>query len=231
MTMRVNLVQAAALAIVLSTAAMAGAQSQLQIKPNQPPSKPMLEIPVATSPGQSTLVPAFVGDWCGTILSTPGTGSSTPENESVLRDVQSVRAEPECQTFALGSTIIVDDSLTVGKSGLALMKAGETAHVVTEYAEAVGPREITVTVVLDLAYRNKRATLALSSHLKLTDAGQVEAARTDRFQITDLNYSPLVTSSVSWSGSLHRARPGEYEAWLTKNYKIGGGDLEVPEAR
>lgn len=225
--MQVNLVHAARLAIVLSTAAVANAQSQLQIKPNPAPGKPMLEIPVAISSGQPPLDPTFVGDWCGSIRSAPREGSSTPENASVLRDLQSVRTEDECQIFARrGSSIIVDDRLTVGAAGVALINAGETAHVVSEYAEAIGPREIAVTVVLDLAVRNKRATLALSSRLKLNDAGQVDATRTDRFQITDLNYSPLLNSTVSWSGSLHKARPGEYEAWLAKNYyKVGGGNL------
>jgi hypothetical protein len=228
-----TLVAVLAFTLLLSTASIGGAQSQLQIKPNQAPGNPTLEIPVAIDPEQRPLDPTFVGDWCGPTRETSAAGDSIPENESQLRDLRSLQPREARERIARrGNSIVVDGRVTAGGCAGPIAKLGVTTHVVSEYAEAIGPREIAMTLVVEFALRDKRATVALSEHLKLIGAGQMETTRTDRFQITDLNYSPLPNSTIRWSGSLHKARPGEFEAWLAKNdYEMGGSDLEVPGAR
>ena len=122
------------------------AQSQLAAPAAAPRGNDTLEIPVVVQPNQPPLDPTFVGDWCGYELfesfdETPPVEDTPPVH--IPSPGTPVRQGQRCNAFrrggngvVFGGALFIDDPST----GL---------QVVSQSADAVSAREISVTRILE----------------------------------------------------------------------------------
>jgi hypothetical protein len=170
-----------------------------------------LEIPVVVQPNQPPLDPRFVGVWCGDEQfkfyadAPPGSAHEPPG----VRQVSS-----RCYTFARSGN-------GVSFGGSILASPGPVAQrVVSQSADAVSAREITVTTILETKIPPIRSTATVTWNFKLDAVGSASPSRivfTRRERIVDttLDFTPIhhhnapvwlqPTSGRAWRG---RSFPG-----------------------
>jgi hypothetical protein len=225
---------AAALALVgwyLMVPLCARAQSQLQTSPSAAlQSNSTLEIPVVVQPNQPPLDPMFVGVWCGDEQFKfyadvpPG---SAPEPPGVRQD------SSRCYTF-------VRSGNGVSFGGSILASPGPVAQrVVSQSADAVSAREITVTTILEARIPPIRSTATVTWNFKLDAVGSASPSRivftrTERIVDTTLDFTPMTTITLQYGCNQHQAASGEAEAFRahqSSQHYVGGGVVAVPEAK
>ena len=233
---------AAALALVgwyLITPSGIHAQSQLHIPPPPviaesaaaaPDGNSTLEIPVVVQPNHPPLDPTFVGVWCGDEQfkfyadAPPG---SAPEPPGVRQD------SSRCYTFARSGN-------GVSFSGSILASPGPVVQrVVSQSADAVSAREITVTMILETRIPPIRSTATYTWNFRLDAVGSASPSRivftrTMRIVETTLDFTPVTTITLQYGCNQHQAAPGEaeaFEAHQSSQHYVGGGVVAVPEAK
>jgi hypothetical protein len=185
-----------------------------------------LEIPIVVPANESPLDPTFVGVWCGEQQfehydEAPPVGAEPPG----IRQSSSSR----CYAFTRSGN-------GVAVSGSFLAPPGRVAQrVVSQFAHAASPRDITVTTILETRVPPIRSTVTETWSFKLDTGGaRIVFSRTMRIADTTLDFTPVTTITVRYGGNQHRAAPGEleaFQAYQSNQHSIGGSNVGVPGAK
>jgi hypothetical protein len=201
------------------------AQSQLQA-PTPPaaaaaPSNNTLEIPVVVRPNQPPLSPTFAGVWCG---------------YERFKFYKSEPVGPEPRRARRGSSRCY--AFKRSGNGIALiggLLGSPDQRFVSQSAKAVNAREIIVTTISEMTVPPLRATAGMILDFKLdTDGSTVNFTRTLRIVETDMDLTHATTVTSQYGGTKHRGTPSEtkaYDALMSGQRYLGGGDVAVPGAR
>lgn len=199
--------------------------AQSQLIPTPPtakaPSHDTLEIPIVVEPNHPPLDPTFVGVWCGyerfqSYKSEP----PGPEPHGARR------GSSRCYAFKRSGNGIAVIGGLLGSSD---------ERFVSQSAKAVSASEIIVTTISEITVSPIRATTGMILDFKLdTVRSAIKFTRTLRLVETDMDLTHVTTITSQSGGNKHRGTSKEmqaYNALMSGQHYVGGGDVAVPGVR